>query len=193
MAVLPFVNASADPSAEYLSDGITESLINDLSQLPNLKVKSRDSVFRYKGKETGSQAVGRQLGVRAVFKGRIIHGDSLAISAELIDTQNDNHIWGQQYNRNIRDIFMLQEEIANEMTAALGLRLTGDDKQRLTRTYTANTEAYQDYLRGRYFWNKRSESGLTKGLEYFQKAIARDALYALAYGGLADCYILLPV
>jgi TolB-like protein/DNA-binding winged helix-turn-helix (wHTH) protein/Flp pilus assembly protein TadD len=194
VAVLPFVNASADPNAEYLSDGITESLINSLSQLPNLKVKSRDSVFRYKGKETEPQTIGRQLGVRAVFEGRITqHGDALAISAELIDTQNDNHIWGQQYNRKIRDIFMLQEEIAKEMTAALRLRLTGEDAKRLARSYTANTEAYQDYLRGRYFWNKRSENGLNKSVEYFQKAIAKDPKYALAYSGLSDCYILLPV
>jgi TolB-like protein/DNA-binding winged helix-turn-helix (wHTH) protein/Tfp pilus assembly protein PilF len=194
VAVLPFVNASADPNAEYLSDGITESLINSLSQLPNLKVKSRDSVFRYKGKGTDPFDVGRQLGVRAVFEGRITqHGDVLAISAELIDTRNDNHIWGQQYNRKTKDIFILQEEIAKEMTTALRLRLTGEDKKRLARSYTANTEAYQNYLKGRYFWNKRSENGLNKGIEYFQKAIAEDSKYALAYGGLSDCYMLLPV
>jgi TolB-like protein/DNA-binding winged helix-turn-helix (wHTH) protein/Flp pilus assembly protein TadD len=194
LAVLPFVNANADPNTEYLSDGMTESLINSLSQLPNLKVKSRDSVFRYKGKETDAQKVGRELGVRAVFEGRIAqHGDGLAISAELIDAQNDNHIWGQQYNRGITDIFALQEEIAKEMTTALRLRLTGEDEKRLARSYTANTEAYQDYLRGRYFWNKRSEDALNKGVEYFQQAIAKDPEYALAYDGLSDCYTLLSV
>jgi TolB-like protein/DNA-binding winged helix-turn-helix (wHTH) protein/Flp pilus assembly protein TadD len=194
VAVLPFVHSSADPNTEYLSDGITESLINSLSQLPQLKVKSRDSVFRYKGKETDPQTVGRQLGVRAVFEGRITqHGDVMAISAELIDTQNDNHIWGQQYNRKINDIFIFQEQIAKEMTTALRLRLSGEDEKRLARSYTASTEAYQEYLKGRYFWNKRSENGLNKAIEYFQKAIADDSKYALAYGGLSDCYILLPV
>jgi eukaryotic-like serine/threonine-protein kinase len=192
VAVLPFVNASADPNTEYLSDGITESLINSLSQLPNLKVKSRDSVFRYKEKETDAQALGRELGVRAIFKGRVTQrGDSLEISAELIDAQNDNHIWGQQYDRKLTDIFALQGEIAKEMTTALRMRLTGADEKRMAKTYTKNPEAYQDYLKGRYWWNKRSEEGLNKGLEYFQQAITKDPTYALAYTGLADCYSVL--
>jgi len=189
VAVLPFVNGSADPNAEYLSDGITESLINSLSQLPNLKVMSRESAFRYKGKETDAETVGRQLGVRAVFEGRVTQrGDSLAISAELIDARNNSHIWGQQYSRKPSDIFALQKEIAKEMTAALRLRLTGAEKQRLAKSYTADPEAYHDYLKGRYYWNKRSEEGLNKGIEYFQLAIARDPDYALAYAGLADSY-----
>jgi serine/threonine protein kinase/Flp pilus assembly protein TadD len=192
LAVLPFVNGSGDPNTEYLSDGITESLIDSLSQLPNLQVKSRDSVFRYKGKETDAQMVGRALGVRAVFKGRVKQqGDNLEISAELIDAQNDNHIWGQQYSRKIADIFTLQQEIAKEITTTLRVRLTGEDEKRIAKTNTSNPEAYQNYLKGRFWWNKRSEDGLNKGIAYFQQAIKKDPNYALAYSGLADCYNIL--
>jgi TolB-like protein/DNA-binding winged helix-turn-helix (wHTH) protein/Tfp pilus assembly protein PilF len=193
VAVLPFVNASADPNTEYLSDGITENLINSLSQLPHLKVMSRDSSFRYKGKEIDAQTVGRDLGVRAVFKGRVTQSsDSLTIGAELIDARDNSHIWGQQYSRKLSDIFGLQEEIAREMTTALRLRLTGEEQNRLVKSYTSNPEAYQDYLRGRYFWQKTGP-GLNKGIEYFQQAIAKDPRYALAYDGLADSYISLAV
>jgi TolB-like protein/DNA-binding winged helix-turn-helix (wHTH) protein/Flp pilus assembly protein TadD len=193
VAVLPFVNASADPNTEYLSDGITENLINSLSQLPHLKVMSRDASFRYKGKETDAETVGRDLGVRAIFKGRVMQrADSLAISAELIDARDNSHIWGQQYNRKPYDIFGLQDEIAREMTTALRLRLTDEEKKHLARNYTPNPEAYQDYLRGRYFWLKTG-LGLDKGVEYFQQAIAKDPGYAQAYDGLADCYIWLGV
>jgi TolB-like protein/DNA-binding winged helix-turn-helix (wHTH) protein/Tfp pilus assembly protein PilF len=191
VAVLPFANADGDPNTEYLSDGITESLINSLSLLPNLRVMSRDSAFHYKGKEVDAQTVGRALGVRAVFKGRVAqHGDTLEISAELIDARDNSHIWGQQYSRKPSDIFEMQEEIAREMTAALRMRLTGAEEKRLTRTYTANAEAYQDYLKGRYWLNKQTEEGFRRGVEYFQQAIAKDSTYALAYSGLADCYIL---
>jgi serine/threonine protein kinase/tetratricopeptide (TPR) repeat protein len=192
VAVLPFVNSSGDPNREYLSDGITESLINSLSQLPNLKIKSWDSVFRYKGRETDAKLVGRQLGVRAIFKARLTQrGDTLAISAELIDVQNDTHIWGQQYNRKLTDILALQDEIVKEITATLRLRLTGEEEKRLAKRYTANPEAYQDYLKGRYWWNKRTKEGLNKAIEYLQQAVAKDPTYALAYDGLADCYSLL--
>jgi TolB-like protein/DNA-binding winged helix-turn-helix (wHTH) protein/Flp pilus assembly protein TadD len=193
VAVLPFVNASADPNMEYLSDGITENLINSLSRLPHLKVMSRDASFRYRGKDTDAQTVGRDLGVRAVFKGRVMQrGDSLAISAELIDVRDNSHIWGQQYNRKPSDVFGLQDEIAREMATALRLRLTDEEQKRLVRSYTPNAEAYQDYLRGRYFWQKTG-LGLNKGAEYFQQAISKDPRYAQAYDGLADCYILLAV
>jgi eukaryotic-like serine/threonine-protein kinase len=192
VAVLPFVNASGDPNSEYLSDGITESLINSLSQLPHLQVKSRDSAFMYKGKDADARTVGRDLGVRAVFKGRVMQrGDELAISAELIDTQTDNHIWGQQYSRKASDIFALQGDLAKEMTAALRMRLTGEDEKRMTKTYTANPEAYQDYLKGRYWWNKTTEEGANKSIEYFQQAIAKDHAFALAYSGLSDSYSLI--
>jgi len=192
LAVLPFVNGSGDPNTEYLSDGITESLINSLSQLPKLEVKSRDSAFHYKGKDPDAETVGRELGVRAVFKGRVTQvGDNLAISAELIDARNNDHIWGEQYSRKASDIFALQGDIAREITTALRMRLTGDDEKRMAKSYTANPEAYQDYLKGRYWWNKRNEDGFNKGREYFQQAIDRDPTYALAYSGLADCYSLL--
>jgi serine/threonine protein kinase/tetratricopeptide (TPR) repeat protein len=189
LAVLPFVNGSADPNTEYLSDGITESLINSLSRLPNLKVMSRDSAFRYKGKDTDAQTVARELGVRSVLKGRVTQrGDNLAISAELIDATDNSHIWGQQYSRKPADIFALQEKIAKEITKALRLRLTGQEEKSLARTYTTNPEAYRGYLQGRYWANKRTEEGINKGIECFQQAIAKDPAYALAYCGLADCY-----
>ena len=189
LAVLPFVNASGDPNAEYLSDGITESLINSLSQLPHLKVMSRDSAFMYKGKATDARTVGQALGVRAVFKGRVMQrGDNLDISAELVDAQDNSHIWGEQYSRKSSDISALQGEIAKEITTALRTRLTGEDEKRMTKSSTSNLDAYQDYLKGRYWWNKKTEDGFNKGIEYFQQAIEKDPSYGPAYSGLADCY-----
>ena len=189
LAVLPFVNANRDPNTEYLSDGITESLIDSLSQLPNLKVMSRDAVFRYKGKETDAQTLGRELGVRAIFKGRVTQrGDTLNISAELINARDSSHIWGQQYDRKLADMVALREEIAREMAGALRMRLTGAEEKRLTKSYTANPEAYQDYLKGRYWLNKRTDEGFNKGIEYFRQAVTKDPAYALAYSGLSDCY-----
>src|SRR5580704_5062582 len=191
VAVLPFVNASGDPDAEYLSDGITESLINSLSRLPNLKVMSRDSAFRFKGKDTDAQKVARVLKVRAVFKGRVIQrGGTLNISAELIDARDNSHIWGEQYSRKADDVFALQGEIAKEMTAALRMRLTGEEEKRVAKSHTPIPEAYQDYLKGLYWLNKRSSESI-KGIEFFERAIAKDPAYALAYSGLSDCYGLL--
>jgi TolB-like protein/DNA-binding winged helix-turn-helix (wHTH) protein/Tfp pilus assembly protein PilF len=190
VAVLPFENAGGDPNAEYLSDGIAESLINSLSQLPNLKVMSRDSAFHYRGREADARTVGQALGVQAVFKGRVAkQGDTLAISAELIDARDNTHLWGQQYSRKPSDIFALQEEIAREMTTALRVRLSGEEEKRLGKTYTASPEAYENYLKGRYWWNKQTEEGFRKAIEYFEQAIAKDPAYALAHVGLADCYI----
>ncbi|MCF7763608.1 MAG: protein kinase [Verrucomicrobia bacterium] len=189
VAVMPFANASGDPNREYLSDGITESLINSLSQSPNLEVKSRDSAFRYKGKDTDSQTIGRELGVRAIFKGRITQqGDTLAISAELIDTQSDTRLWGEEYTSKSSDIPSLPGELAREMTMALRLHLTGEEERRVTKNYTANPDAYQDYLQGLYFLNQPTGEALRKGIDYFQKAIAKDPKYALAYAGIAACY-----
>ena len=183
------MNANRDPNTEYLSDGITESLIDSLSQLPNLKVMSRDAVFRYKGKETDAQTLGRELGVRAIFKGRVTQrGDTLNISAELINARDSSHIWGQQYDRKLADMVALREEIAREMAGALRMRLTGAEEKRLTKSYTANPEAYQDYLKGRYWLNKRTDEGFNKGIEYFRQAVTKDPAYALAYSGLSDCY-----
>ena len=194
VAVLPFVNADPNPNpdADFLSDGITESLINSLSRLPNLKVMSRDSAFQYKGKEITAQVAGRELGVRAIFKGRVTRrGDDLTISAELIDARDNSHIWGQQYVRKAADIFALQAEIAKDITEQLRIKLTGEDQQKLAQRGTENTEAYEAYLKGRYWWNKRSEEGFKKAVEYFQQAIEKDPTYALAYSGLADAYSLL--
>ncbi|HSY30926.1 MAG TPA: winged helix-turn-helix domain-containing protein [Verrucomicrobiae bacterium] len=189
LAVLPFLNSTADPNTEYLSDGITESLINSLSQLPNLRVTSRDSFFRYKGKETDPQTVGREFGVRAIFKGRVTQrGDTLNISVELINARDSSHIWGQQYDRKLADMVALREEIAREMASALRVRLTGAEEKRLTKSYTTNPEAYQDYLKGHYWLKKRTEEGFSKGIEYFRQAIAKDPSYALAYAGLSDAY-----
>lgn len=189
VAVLPFVNTGGDPTMEYLSDGITESLINSLSQLPHLKVMSRDSAFRYKGKDTDAESIGSALGVRAVFKGRVIQrGDNLEISAELVDARDDTHIWGEQYSRKLADIFALQNEVAKEMTMALRKRLTEEDEKHLEKSYTADPVAYQDYLKGTFWSTKLDAQGLNKGIDYFQQAVAKDPAYALAYSGLADAY-----
>ena len=192
LAVLPFVNESQDQDAEYLSDGITESLINNLSQSPNLKVMSRNSVFRYKGRYADAREVGHALNVQAVLSGRIVHrGDNLSISVELVDAGDNSQVWGKQYNLNMADLLAVQEDIARLVTEKLRLRMTGEQKKRLTKTHTESTEAYQLYLRGRYHWNKRTEEGLNRGIEYFNQAIEKDPAYALAYAGLADCYALL--
>jgi TolB-like protein/Flp pilus assembly protein TadD len=189
IADLPFVNASTDPNTEYLSDGITESLINSLSQLPHLKVMSRDSAFMYKGKDADARTVGQALGVRAVFKGRVMQrGDDLEISAELVNARDNSHIWGQQYSRKSSDIFALQGELAKEITGMLRMRLTGEDQKLMMKSYTANPEAYQDYLKGVYWRYKITEEGFHKGIEYFQQAIEKDPDFALAYAGLASCY-----
>jgi len=189
LAVLPFVNGSNDPNMEYLSDGITESLINSLSQLPQLKVMSRDSAFHYKGKDTSAEAIGRELGVRAIFKGRIAQqGENLDVSAELIDTRDNSHIWGQQYDRKLADVIALREEIAKEITTALRTRLSGDQTTQLAKSYTTNPDAYQDYLQGRFWWGKKNSAALTKAINFFQEAIEKDPNYAAAYSGLADSY-----
>ena len=192
LAVLPFVNAGADPSTEYLSDGLTEGIINNLSQLPNLGVMSRSSVFRYKGRDMDPQTVGRQLKVKAVLMGRVVRrAESLSISTELVDVASSRQIWGEQYNRQIAEILTVQEEIAREISDKLRLRLTGEDRKRMARRPTQNTEAYQLYLQGRYHWNKRTLEGMQQSIDFFQQAIAKDPRYGLAYAGLADAYALL--
>ena len=192
VAVLPFVNTSNDPESEYLSDGITESLINSLSQLPELRVMSRSSVFRYKGMQVEPHNVGRELGVEAVLVGRVVQrGDALSISVELVDARDNTHLWGKQYNRKLTEILALQDEMAKDLSQSLRLRLSGEEQQRLVKRYTDNVEAYQLYLKGRYYWNKRTPDGFKKGLEMFQQAIDTDPGYALAYAGLADSYAML--
>ena len=192
IAVLPFENASADPNAEYLSDGITESLISSLSHLPKLRVMARSTVFRYKGQVLDAQKVGRDLNARTVLTGRVVQrGDALIIGTELVDVENGWRLWGEQYNRKLADIFAIQEEIANEISEKLRLSLTGEEKKRLTKRHTQNAAAYQDYLKGRYYWNKRTAKAVKKGTEYFEQAIEKDPSYPLAYAGLADSYDIL--
>lgn len=192
VAVLPFVNDSNDPNAEYLSDGITESIIRSLSQLPKLKVMSRSAVFRFKDKSIDPQEAGRSLKVGAVLAGRVVkQGDRLIIKTELIDVSDGSQLWGAEYNNNLSDIFSVQDEIARKISETLRLQLTGADEERLAKRYTKDTEAYELYLKGRYFWNKRDEAGLRNGIKYFQAAEEKDPNYALAYSGLADSYALL--
>lgn len=192
MAVLPFVNDGADPDTEYLSDGITESLTNSLSQLPNLRMIARTSTQRYKGLGVDPQTVARELGVQAVLTGRVVRrGDSLSISAELVDGRNNSHIWGEQYNRRVSDVLAMQQEIVREIAERLRARLTGEEQRRVTRNYTENVQAYRLYSLGRYYWNKRTSDGFKKAIENFEQAIAIDPEYALAYAGLGDAYILM--
>src|SRR5712692_8771547 len=193
IAVLPFVNQNHDPDSEYLSDGVTESIINSLTQLPTLKVMARSAVFRYKGKEADPMAAGKELGVRAVLTGRIMQrGDSLTISTELLDVRDNKQLWGEQYERKVSDLMSLQRDIAGQIANNLRLTITGEDHNRMTKHYTDNPEAYQLYLKGRYYWNKRNAESLRKAADYFDQAIAKDSSYALAYSGLADVYNVLP-
>ncbi|MEO8369902.1 MAG: protein kinase [Candidatus Solibacter sp.] len=192
LAVLPFVNVGGDPSTEYLSDGISESIINNLSQLPKFSVRSFSSVARYRGKDVSPAAAGKELNVQTVLTGRLVkRGDDFAISTELIDVRNDRQIWGSQYTRKMPDMMAMQQQISSEISEKLQLRLSGEQKQRMTKNATQDTEAYQMYLQGRYFWNKRTLEGVQQSLDFFQQAIQKDSRYALAYAGQADAYALL--
>ena len=189
IAVLPFSNASGDPNTEYLSDGITEGVIDRLSGLPNLKVISRTSAFRYKRREIEPQKVGKELGVEALVTGRVIQrGDDLSVSVELVDAREDKQLWGEQYTVKLVDIISVQQRIATAVSGNLRGRLTGEEKTGLNKSSATNPEAYQLYLKGRYHANQATAAGLKKGIEYFQQAIDKDPGYALAYAGLADSY-----
>jgi eukaryotic-like serine/threonine-protein kinase len=189
IAVLPFVNQNNDPETEYRSDGLTESIINSLAQVPNLKVIARSSVFRYKGKQTDPLAAGRELGVRAVLTGRVMQrGDDLAISTELLDVRENKQLWGEQYNEKAANLLAVQRAIATEISGKLRLKLTGADESRVTKRYTDDPEAYQLYLKGRFHWNRRTSESLEKSVEYLNQAIERDPAYALAYAALADAW-----
>ena len=189
VAVLPFANSGGDSDSEYLSDGITESLINSLSHLSKLRVVPRSTVFRYKGSSITPEKIGQELKVRAVVTGRVTRrGDSVVVGAELIDVGKESQMWGEQYSKKLADILPVQDEISKAITENLRVQLSGQEQQQLTKRYTENAEAYQLYLRGRYFWNKRTREGVKKGLEYFQQAIEKDPGYALAYSGVADSY-----
>ena len=192
IAVMPFVNESGNADVEYLSDGMTETLIGSLSQLPNLNVKARSSVFRYKGKETNPQTIGKELNVQAILNGRVAQrGDQLTLRLELVDAQTENVIWSDRYDRKQVDLISLQNEIARDVSSKLKTKLSGADEQKLVKTYTTNPEAYKLYLQGRFYWNKREEKDFRKALEFYNKAIALDRNYVLAYAGLADTYALL--
>jgi serine/threonine protein kinase/Flp pilus assembly protein TadD len=192
MAVLPFVNSGGNADTEYLTDGITETLINSLSQLPGLRVSARSIAFRYKGRDVDPVKAGQELNVRAVITGRVTtRGNRLVVQSDLVDVRNGSQLWGGQYNRPLSDILLLQDEIASNIFEKLRLRLSGEDKRRATKRYTENAEAYQLYLRGRYSWNQATISGYKKAIDYFQQAIAKDPGYALAYAGLADSYLFL--
>jgi len=192
IAVLPFVNSSNDADTEYLSDGITESTINSLSQIPKLRVMASSTVFTYKGKGAHPRQVGKDLQVDAVVTGNISQrGESLIIRANLVSVADGTQIWGDQYNRKLADILETESEIASQISSQLKLKLSGTDIQRLQDRPTENTEAYKLYLQGRYHWNKRSEDGFRKSIEYLQAAIEKDPSYARAYAGLADSYALI--
>ncbi len=184
VAVLPFVNATGNPDAEYLSEGITQGLINTLSQLPKLRVVSLMSAYRYKGKAIDPPSVARDLGVHAILTGRMVQqGDTISIDAE-----HDRQIWGKQYQRKLIDVTSLEPDITRDITENLKLKLSGAQQNLVAQRPTQNSEAYQLYLQGRFYWNRRTSGGLNKAIDYFQQAIAKDPNYALAYSGLADSY-----
>jgi serine/threonine-protein kinase len=193
VAVLPFsIGTGAAEDTEYLTDGLTETLINGLAQLPNLRVSARSVVFRYKGQNVDAQKVGQTLGVTAVVTGRVgVRDDRLVIQTELMDVDTGTQLWGGQYNRPRTDLLAVQEEIAEEILETLQPRLSGEERRRVTRRYTDNAEAFQLYLQGRYHWNKGTIEGYKRAIDYFQQAISKDPKYALAYAGLADSYLLL--
>jgi eukaryotic-like serine/threonine-protein kinase len=194
IAVLPFENASGNADVEYLSDGMTETLISSLSQLPNLNVKARSSVFRYKGKETNAQTIGKELNVQAILNGRLIQrGDDLILYLELVDADTGNRIWGDQYAKKLTNLVSLQNEIARDVSQKLKTTLSGADEQKVAKNYTQNAEAYRLYLQGRFYWNKRTIKDLQTAIEYFRRAVELDSSYALAYAGLADAYFQLSV
>ena len=194
IAVLPFDNQNHDPETEYLSDGLTESIINSLTQLPSLRVSPRSSVFQYKGKDIDPLKAARDLGVRAVLTGRMLQrGDNLMVSAELLDVRDNKQLWGEQYNRKVVDALAVQQEISREISERLRTKLSSEEQRQLTRRDTSNPEAYGFYLKGRYYWNKRTADNIRKAIEQFQQAADKDPNYALPYVGLADCYSILEV
>lgn len=190
IAVLPFANNSGDSNTEYLSDGITEGVINSLSRLPQLRVIARSTVFRYKGRSDDPQKIGGDLKVRAVLTGRVLqHGDAFDVQAELVDVSSGSQLWGEDYNRKLSDASGIQQEIARDISDSLRLRLNAEEKNKLTQPSTHNAEAYQLYLKGQYSLFKLNEEDGKKAVVYFQQAIDADRSYALAYTGLATAYV----
>lgn len=192
IAVMPFVNETGNADVEYLSDGMTETLIKGLSNIPNLSVKPRSTVFRYKGKDADLKMIARELNVQAILNGRVTQrGDQLTLSLELIDIPDDKVIWSEQYQRRQSEIVSLQSEIARDVSTRIKSKLTGIEEQKVTSTGTSDPEAYQAYLKGRYLWNRRTAVNINSALEQFRIATERDPNYALAFVGLADCYLVL--
>ena len=190
LAVMPLLNASNDPEMEYLSDGITESIINKLAQVPRLRVMARASIFRYKGRDFDPQQIGRELNVRAVLTGRVMQrGERLVISIELSDAEDGRHIWGEQYNRTSTDIFELEDEISRVISEQLRLKLTPRERKQMTRRYTDNPDVYKLYLNGRYYYNKFTAEGMQKAIAFYRQAIAMEPAYAPAYAGLSDTFV----
>jgi TolB-like protein len=189
IAVLPFANASGDPNGDYLSEGITENIINSLSKIAELRVTPRSTVFRYKRKIMDPQEIGHELKVGFVLTGRVTQRDrTLVVSSELLDVTAGAQLWGERYNQKLADLFEIEQEIAKRISESLRVKLSGKEAERLSKRFTENSEAYQLYLRGRHWWSRRTPDTLKKGQQYFQQAIVKDAGYALAYSGLADCY-----
>jgi eukaryotic-like serine/threonine-protein kinase len=192
VAVIPFSYSGGNADTDLLSDGITQSVIDSLAHLPQLKVKSRNSVFRYKGKEIDIQKLGKELAVDALLTGRVVqHGDSIQVSADLTNVRDNTELWGEQYKRKAADVLALQQQIASDIAEKLRSKLTGAEKQQVTKQGTQNPEAYQLYVKGRYYWNKRTNADLKTAISLFNQAIEKDPSYALAYSGLADAYSVL--
>jgi serine/threonine-protein kinase len=190
IAVLPFVNENGNPDVEYLSDGMTESLINSLSNLPNLSVKARNSVFRYKGANINEKQISQDLSVDALLLGRVLQrGDNVTLYLSLVDARTGASVWGEQYDRKMQDLAVLQKDIASDVSRKLRARLSNAEAKHLTRNYTDNSEAFQLYLKGRFFWNKRAPDSIRRAIQYFEQAIQKDPGFALAYTGLADSYV----
>jgi TolB-like protein len=189
LAVLPFANTSGDPEADYLGEGIAESLINSLTAIPDLRVVSRSSSFRFKETDASPAQIGQDLNVAAIVTGRVTQrGDELIIAAEMVDTQQDAQLWGERYTRTAADIFAIQEEIAFAISDRLQVKLSGETEEQITKRQTEDTGAYELYLKGRFHWNKRTAEDVQKSLDYFQQALDIDPTYALAWAGVADAY-----
>ena len=193
IAVMPFVNESGSSDIDYLSDGMTDTLINNLSRIPNLSVKARSSVFKYKGKDIEPQKVAADLNVQAVVNGRVMQrGNDLTLNLEMVDAATGDQIWGEQYIRKVDDLVSLQSDIARDVSNKLREKLSGPVTERISKHATENPQAYREYLKGRFYWNKRTIDDINKSIEYFQKAIEIDPAYARAYAGLADSYVVIP-
>src|SRR6202011_293549 len=192
VAVLPMANATSNSEMDYLADGITEGVINHLSRLPGLRVMARTTVFRYRQAQQDPLQIGRDLKVGAVIVGRVTqHGDTLDIATEMVDVSNGSQIWGEQYRRKASDIATVQDDIASDISGQLRVKVSGEEKKHLTEHATENSEAYQLYVKGRFYLAQRTREGLYKALDQSNQAVAKDSNYALAYTGVADAYLLL--